>query len=69
VTIERGIRLVAGSAVLLTVAMSHPRCWLYVSEHMLWVTTFVGFMLAQSSITGFCPMASILKKLGLESAA
>jgi hypothetical protein len=35
---------------------------------MLVVTTFVGVMQVQSAFTGFCPMATILKKLGLKPA-
>ncbi len=68
-TVENGVRVVLSSVVLLSVAMSHPKCTLYVSDKMLWVTTFVGVMLFQSAFTGFCPTAMILKKLGLKSAA
>jgi hypothetical protein len=67
-TIEGGVRLVAGTVVLLSVGMSHPKCPLYVTENMLFVTTFVGFMLVQSPFTGFCPTAIILRKLGLKGA-
>ena len=31
----------------------------------LWFTAFVGANLFQSGFTGFCPMDSILKKLGV----
>lgn len=67
-TIEGGVRLVAGTVVLLSVGMSHPKCPLYVTENMLFVTTFVGLMLVQSTFTGFCPSAIILRKLGLKGA-
>ncbi len=66
-TIEGGIRLVAGTAVLVTAAMSHPRSPVFVSESLLFVTGLVGFMLLQSSLTGICPAAFFLKKLGLKS--
>jgi hypothetical protein len=64
VTVDRGIRLVSSSVVLLTVALSHPRCPLYVSDKLLFVTAFVAAMLLQSVFTGFCPMATVLRKLG-----
>ncbi len=67
-TLEGGVRLVAGSVVLVTTALSDPRCPLFVSENLLFVTGFVGFMLVQSAFTGICPVAIILKKLGLKSA-
>ncbi len=66
---ERWIRVIAGTLVLLSVAMSHPKCPLYVSENMLFLTTFVGFMLFQSGLTRFCPMEYILKALGVKPAA
>ncbi len=68
-TVENGVRLVAGALVVVTTAMSHPDCPLYVSSHLLFVAGFVGFMLVQSAFTGFCPAAIILRKLGLKSAA
>jgi len=68
-TVENGVRVIASSVVLLSVAMSHPKCTLYVSDKLLWVATFVGVMMFQSAFTGFCPAGTILKKLGMKSAA
>jgi hypothetical protein len=68
-TVESGVRLVASSVILLSLALAHPKCPLYVSENWLFVTTFVGVMLFQSAFTGFCPAAIILRKLGLKPAA
>jgi hypothetical protein len=31
----------------------------------LWLTAFVGANLLQSAFTGFCPLASILKAIGI----
>lgn len=58
------IRLVAGSFVLGSVLLSqlHHPYWLY-------FTGFVGFMLILSSLSGFCPMEIILKKLGVKEKA
>ncbi|WP_246142850.1 YgaP family membrane protein [Nocardioides rubriscoriae] len=38
-----------------------------VSPWWLLLTTFVGLNLAQSSITGFCPAAVVLRRLGVSS--
>jgi len=60
--IDRLVFAVAGSFILLSVLLSqvHSPYWLY-------FTAFVGANLLQSSITGFCPMAVILKKVGVRS--
>lgn len=59
-TLERYIRLFAGIFILtsLLLARFHRLEW-------LWFTAFVGFNLLQSSITQFCPLEIILKKLGV----
>ena len=58
--IDRIVNAVAGSFILSSVILSqiHSPYWLY-------FTAFVGANLLQSSITGFCPMAIILKKIGV----
>jgi hypothetical protein len=58
--VDRLVFAVAGSFILLSVILSqiHSPYWLY-------FTAFVGANLLQSSITGFCPMAVILKKVGV----
>jgi len=58
-TIERMVFAFAGTFILLSVALSH-----YHNPAWLWLTVFVGANLLQSSFTGFCPLATILKKLG-----
>ncbi|EOW9508909.1 DUF2892 domain-containing protein [Vibrio cholerae] len=59
-TIENGLRVLAGSMVLLSVILT----W-FVHPNFLWLTVFVGVNLIQSAFTGFCPAAFFLKKLGL----
>lgn len=59
-TLERRIRLIAGSFILLSLALAH-----WVNPHWLWFTAFVGANLVQSSITKWCLMEIILKKAGL----
>lgn len=59
-TIESAIRLLAGSLVLLSLALAH-----LFSPWWLLLAAFVGLNLAQSSITGFCPAEGILKRIGV----
>ncbi len=67
-TIENGVRAIAGIFVLASLAMGTQGCPLYVSRYWLFFTAFIGFMLVQSAFTGICPAAFFLKKLGLRSA-
>lgn len=59
--IDRMVLRFAGSFILITLLLSqiHSLKW-------LWLTAFVGANLLQSSFTGFCPLAKILKKLGFD---
>ena len=61
-SVERIVLAVAGTFILISLGLAH-----YVSPLWLWFTAFVGFNLLQSSFTGFCPLAIILKKLGREN--
>ena len=58
--IDRWVLRVAGSMVLLSLALSQLH-----SGYWLWLTAFVGANLLQSSFTGFCPLAVILQRLGV----
>ena len=64
-TIERYIRVFAGSFVLLSLLLGVDASPLFVSRWFLWVTAFVGANLLQFGFTNFCPLALILKKLGV----
>ncbi len=61
-SIENGIRILAGSFILISLALAKLH-----SEWWLLFTAFVGLNLIQSAFTGFCPATAILKKLGLAS--
>jgi hypothetical protein len=63
-TIERGLRLMAGVMVLLSVALTY-----YVSHYWMWLTVFIGLNLLQSAFTNWCPAMSILRGMGLKDAA
>jgi hypothetical protein len=64
-TIESWVRAFAGSFVLISLALGVPGSPLFHSTYWLWFTAFVGANLLQSSFTGFCPLVTILKKLGV----
>ncbi|MGC4083181.1 MAG: DUF2892 domain-containing protein [Vicinamibacterales bacterium] len=55
-TVDNYIHVIGGSAVVLSVLLG-----MYVDQRFLWFTIFVGLNLAQSGITGWCPMMSILR--------
>ncbi|HEU4334136.1 MAG TPA: DUF2892 domain-containing protein [Candidatus Eisenbacteria bacterium] len=59
-TVEAGIRAVAGSFILISVALG-----VWVNPWFFAFTAFVGANLLQSAFTGWCPMMAILKKAGL----
>jgi len=61
-TIERALRLIAGAFVALSVLLG-----IYVDNRFLWFTLFVGLNLFQSAFTNWCPMITILRKLGVQS--
>lgn len=64
-TVERSIRVLAGSFVLLSLLVGAPASPLYVSSWFLWFTAFVGANLLQFGFTNFCPMALILRRCGV----
>ena len=67
--VERYIRVIAGLFVFLSVALGAPSILLFVSEWFLAFTAFVGLNLFQFGFTNFCPLAIILKKLGVPEGA
>jgi hypothetical protein len=68
-TTERLIRMFAGAFVLASLALGVEASPLFASAHFLWFTAFVGLNLFQSAFTRFCPLESILKRLGVRSTA
>lgn len=59
-TVERALRLIAGTFVLLSLALGT-----WVNPKWYWFTAFVGANLLQSGFTNWCPMMTILKKTGM----
>lgn len=60
-SIDRLVMAFAGSFILISLALAH-----WHSPNWLWFTAFVGANLLQASFSGFCPLAIILKKLGVK---
>lgn len=60
--IDRIIFAFAGIMVLTSLLLANVH-----SPYWMWLTVFVGANLLQSSLTGFCPAASILKAVGVKS--
>lgn len=58
--IDRSVFRFAGLMILMSLALSqvHSRYWLL-------LTAFVGLNMLQASFTGFCPLALVLKRLGV----
>ena len=60
------VRLVAGTFILLSLALGIPGSPVFVSQWWLAFTAFVGANLLQSALTRWCLMDNILRKLGVE---
>ena len=60
--IDRAVFAFAGVMILASVVLVY-----FVSPWWLLLTAFVGLNLLQSSVTGFCPAAIVVRKLGLAS--
>jgi hypothetical protein len=63
--INRVVRIIAGFFILLSLSLGVQASPVFQNVNWLWFTAFVGFNLFQSGFTKFCPMDTILKKLGL----
>jgi hypothetical protein len=61
-TIDKAVLAFAGMVVLVSLGLS-----LWISPWWLLLTAFVGFNLLQASFTGFCPLASVLRRFGLRA--
>jgi hypothetical protein len=60
-------RIVAGTFILLSLALGLPGSPIFVSPWWLAFTAFVGVNLLQSGLTRWCPMEIILRKLGVRA--
>jgi fatty acid desaturase len=63
-SIDRIVMAFAGVMILASLALSFM-----LSPWWLLLAGFVGLNLFQAAFTGFCPLALVLKKLGVKSGA
>ena len=63
------VRLVAGSLILLSLALGIPGSPLFVSAWWLAFIAFIGVNLLQSALTHWCLMETIMRKLGARAGA
>ena len=63
---ERIVRIVAGSFIMLSLALGAEASPLFVSKYFLFFTAFVGLNLFQSGFTQICPLNNILAKFGVK---
>ncbi len=61
-TLDRYLRMIAGFFVLVSLALG-----VWVNPNWYYFTAFVGLNLFQSAFTNWCPMMSLLRKLGVRS--
>ena len=59
-SIDRMVLAFAGTMVLISLGLGH-----FVNANWLWLTAFVGGNLLQSAFSGFCPLAKLLRRLGV----
>ncbi len=60
-SLDRRVFPFAGAFVLISLALSQLH-----SAYWLWFTAFVGANMFQAAFTGFCPLAKILKAVGVK---
>lgn len=62
--IDTAVFRFAGIVILASLLLAYLH-----SGYWLWLTAFVGANMLQASFTGFCPLASLLKRLGVPTGA
>ena len=62
-TVDRYLRMVAGLFIVASLGLGH-----LVSPYWYLLTAFVGLNLLQSAFSNWCPMMTILRKLGAKDA-
>jgi Inner membrane protein YgaP-like, transmembrane domain len=63
-TVERTLRLIAGTFILISLGLGH-----WVSPYWYLFTAFVGLNLLQSGFTNWCPMMTFLRRIGVDKEA
>jgi len=60
-SMDRLILAIAGTFIVVSVVLSQ-----YHSPYWLYFTAFIGLNLLQASFTGWCPMVTLLRLLGVK---
>jgi hypothetical protein len=63
-SIDKVVMAFVGAVVLVSLGLG-----VFVNQNWFWLTAFAGANIFQASFTGFCPLASILKKFGVKQGA
>jgi len=61
-SIERSLEAFVGVMVLVSVGLTY-----FVHPGFVWMTVFVGANLFQQALTGFCPAAMAMRRLGMHT--
>ena len=59
--IDKALRLVAGIKILVSLALTY-----FVHANWVFFTMFIAANLIQSAFTNWCPMMTIMRKMGLQ---
>ena len=62
--VDRIVMAFAGTMILISVTLS-----IFLNMWWLGLAIFVGLNLLQASLTGFCPLAVVLRKVGIRPGA
>ncbi len=66
-TVNQYVRIIAGFFIMTSLVLAHSMGQVDMSKlSWLWFTAFVGANLFQSGFTKFCPLDTILKRLGVK---
>lgn len=68
-SVERIVLAFAGFMIMLSLALGMAGSPIFHHHYWLYFTAFIGLNLFQSAFTGFCPLATILKKMGKKPGA
>ena len=66
---ERIVRIVAGTFILLSLALGIEASPIFASKYFLFFTAFVGLNLLQSGFTKVCPLNSLLARFGIKNSS
>ena len=59
-SVERSVEIFFGVMVLISVGLTY-----FVHPGFVWMTVIVGANVIQQALTGFCPAAMLMRKLGM----